>query len=78
MPLSTTLTVAPDFTVLTAGLNRTSSLTNRPALNTVPPTIRISFFFALAAGASASAGRPMAAVAATAIVRRRFICGILP
>ena len=47
--------MAPDFTVRFAGAKWTASLTNLPALNTVPPLIVIVFFCAAcAAGASAT------------------------
>ena len=54
-PLLRTFTVAPDFTVRSAGAKCRLSLTYLPALNTVPPLMVIVFFFAAcAAGANAT------------------------
>ena len=79
-PLLTTLTVEPDFTVLSAGLNRRSTLSHAPGFTLVPPTMRISFFgmAAPAVVATPTADRPRAAVAVRATEIRRVIAGVLP
>ena len=64
VPLLSTFTVAPDFTVRFAGAKCTSSLTYLPALNTVPPLIVIVFFFA-ACAARANATEAAMAMPAT-------------
>jgi hypothetical protein len=71
--LSTTRTVAPDFTVSTRGVKRRVSLTNSPALNSTPPLTVIVFFLAAVAVLTPSAEIPRAAVAVSATVSRRFM-----